>query len=546
MPRFWRSMRTRIALVAGLLSLTGIALITLLVTHILYGDMQEMVFKQQLTATQFAARDIDGKLKLRLDSLKRVAENFPTALFADHAAMQAWLDDRKAINTLFPTSLLIIPADGGAPLADTPHVNNRPRSFVDRDWFIGAVSTGQPFISKPLITRATGEPALVIAVPIFDRKGSLLGVLAGISPLASPGFLDLIIGARPGRLGSYQLIAPQHRLFALTSDIETAVSPLPPAGRDGIIDQATSPFRGSALVRNSDGEEELISIADVPTSGWLLLARQPASEAFAPVANAVRNTLSIATLIALPIIIALLALLSRLLQPIAVLAREIRGMAEGTRAMLPLDTNAPREIADVALSFNRLQEKLLVQEQRLADMAHYDVLTGLPNRLLITDRLENEVKQLPRVTRGLAVLFLDLDGFKSINDQYGHQIGDLLLIEIATRLRACGREVDTVGRLGGDEFLIILSHAENPLEAAKRVATECLQALALPALIGDLEIVVGVSIGIVTCEAKNHGSTTASQLMSFADAAMYRAKANGRNCYIIHQPPSSPIPDHEI
>lgn len=538
-------MRTRIALAAGLLSLTGIALITLLVTRILYGDMQEMVFQQQLTATQFAASDIDGKLKLRLESLKRVAENFPPDLFADPAAMQTWLDDRKAINTLFPTSLLIIPPDGGPPLADTPHLTNRPRSFVDRDWFIGATSSGQPFISKPLITRATNEPALVIAVPIFDKNRKLLGVLAGITPLASPGFLDLIIGARPGHLGSYQLIAPQHRLLALATDIKTAISPLPPAGRDSIIDQAMSPFRGSALVSKTRGEDELVSIVDIPTSGWLLLARQPASEAFAPVANAVRNTLLIAAGIALPIIIALLALLSRLLQPIAVLAREIHDMAEGTRAMLPLDTNAPREVADVALSFNRLQEKLLEQEQRLAEIAHHDTLTGLPNRLLITDRLENEIKQIPRVNRGLAVLFLDLDGFKSINDQYGHQVGDLLLIEIAKRLRACGRTVDTVGRLGGDEFLIILSHADNPLEAAKRVATECLQALSRAMVIGDLEITVGVSIGIAAREAKSSGSTTASQLMSFADTAMYRAKGNGRNCYAIYQPPSPPIFDHD-
>jgi len=179
-------------------------------------------------------------------------------------------------------------------------------------------------------------------------------------------------------------------------------------------------------------------------------------------------------------------------------------------------------------------------------MAHHDVLTGLPNRLLLTDRLENGLKQMPRIQHSMAVLFLDLDGFKTVNDNHGHQVGDLLLIEIARRLSDSVRTADTVGRLGGDEFLIILSPADNPLEAAERVAETCLHALAQPIIIGDLTLTVTASIGIVICEKQQAETVTASQLMSQADVAMYRAKAAGRNRYAVYAAPSLPASNKNV
>jgi len=535
-PRIGSSLKVRIAAVAGLLFLAGIALITLFVTRILHDDMQEMASKQQLTAASYIARDIDAKLALRLDSLQRVALNIPSGLFRQPEILQAWLDDRKAIHTLFPTGLMIIPPDGGPALAETPRLATRPKSFADRDWFIEAKATGQAVISKPLIARATKEPALVMAVPLFDPQGKLLGVLAGVTPLATPGFLDLIIGARPGMQGSYQLISPQHRIFVLASNIHLAVTPLPADAEDPIIHAALTGSKGVKIMRNPNQEEEFAAIVDVPKTGWLLLARQPSRDAFAAVSNTVRNALLITTLLALPIIILLLAALSRLLHPLARLAGELHAMADGIRPLQPLQTNSTDEVADVAKSFNRLQSKLQEQEQQLAAMAHHDTLTGLPNRLLINDRLNKELMRISRSGHGLALLFLDLDGFKPVNDRHGHQVGDLVLIEIASRLQNCVRDADSLARLGGDEFLILLAGTEAPLVAAERVARDCILALAEPIRIGDQQMTVGISIGIAICEGSQADSLRAEQLVSQADVAMYRAKAGGRNRYIIHDP----------
>lgn len=540
MPFLGNSLKMRIAVVSVLLFLAGISLITFFATRILHDDMQEMLSKQQLTTVNYIARDIDAKVTLRLESLKRVALNMPEELFSDPPAMQKWLEDRKAIHTLFPIGLMVVPPDGGPTIGDAPRLKTRPKSFADRDWFIGAKSSGQPFISKPLIARATNEPALVIAIPVFDTKQKLLGVLAGVTPLATPGFLDLILGASPGKNGSYQLVSPRHRLFAFSSDPAKAVMPFPAASDDPVLEAALDRPNGIAIVRNAANQNELVATAAVPRAGWLLIARQSSSEAFEPVSNSMRNTLLITALLSLPSIIILLAVLNRLLRPIALLARELHEMAEGERPLLPVATHTADEVADVARSFNRLQDRLQDQERRLAEMAHHDILTGLPNRRMIDQRLDNELHRIQRNQLGLALLFLDLDGFKPVNDTHGHAVGDLVLAEIARLLQATVRDADTVARLGGDEFLILLTDTEKPREAAERVAQKCIAALAEPIDINGLQIRVGVSIGIATCLGEQAGTMSVKQLVSQADDAMYRAKAEGRNRYVMHIPASSP------
>ncbi|UCV11199.1 GGDEF domain-containing protein [Dechloromonas denitrificans] len=539
-PHLGSSLRTRIAAVAGLLFLIGIGLTTFFVARILYDEMQAMLFRQQLTTANYIARDIDSKLSLRMDSLKRVADNLPHHLLAKPKELQDWLDDRKAIHTLFPTGLMIIPPDGGAVLADSPRLESRPKSFVDRDWFISATTTRRATFSKPLVARATQQPAIVLAIPIFDDNQQLIALMAGVTPLTSPGFLDLIQGTAPGKTGSYQLISPRHHSYALTSDPGKSSRPLPEAGHDLALDRALAGVRGIDIVRNSDNINELIATVEIPQTGWLLIARCPTSEAFAPVWNSVRNTLLIAGLLSLPIIILLLAALNRLLAPLGRLAKELHDMSEGTRPMQPLLSEYQDEVGDVASSFNRLQEKLLEQERRLAEMAHHDPLTGLPNRLLINNRLDKELQRIRRSGRGLALLFLDLDGFKPVNDLHGHQVGDLLLTEIAHRLQGCIREVDTVARLGGDEFLILVSDCEAPRDAAERIAEACIAAIGKPVRIDDLAIRIGVSIGISFVGAATDDMLSASQLLSQADIAMYRAKADGRNRYSVYRQNNEP------
>ncbi|MBA2690083.1 MAG: EAL domain-containing protein [Burkholderiales bacterium] len=175
----------------------------------------------------------------------------------------------------------------------------------------------------------------------------------------------------------------------------------------------------------------------------------------------------------------------------------------------------------IALSRQRsAQERLLYQ-------ANYDGLTQLPNRVLYYDRLKHALSHAKRRKWTAGVMFIDLDGFKSVNDRLGHEFGDQLLGQVAQRLRQCVRASDTIGRLGGDEFAIILSELAKAADSAV-VAQKVIDALAKPFQLDHSEAIVTASIGIATYPTD---SEDAGQLVKNADTAMLRAKALGKNNY---------------
>ena len=173
-----------------------------------------------------------------------------------------------------------------------------------------------------------------------------------------------------------------------------------------------------------------------------------------------------------------------------------------------------------------ITERMRTQE-RLHFLAHHDALTELPNRVLFTDRLAHALAQARRRAGTLAVLFLDLDRFKVINDTLGHDVGDRLLQEIARRLRGCLREGDTIARLGGDECGILLEDLAGPADVSL-VADKILAALHGPVRLDEHELHVTASLGIALYPGDGEDART---LLKHADVAMYRAKAAGGNCY---------------
>ena len=173
-----------------------------------------------------------------------------------------------------------------------------------------------------------------------------------------------------------------------------------------------------------------------------------------------------------------------------------------------------------------ISERKRIEEQ-VRHQAEHDGLTGLPNRILFLDRLHQALATWRRQHDRCAVMFLDLDKFKSINDTHGHQAGDLVLREVATRLRACVRQVDTISRLGGDEFVVLLADIRGADQAA-HVAGAVTEAIARPIDIGGQERRLAASIGIAVCP--DDGSEVET-LLHHADVAMYHAKQEGRGLF---------------
>jgi diguanylate cyclase (GGDEF)-like protein/PAS domain S-box-containing protein len=164
---------------------------------------------------------------------------------------------------------------------------------------------------------------------------------------------------------------------------------------------------------------------------------------------------------------------------------------------------------------------------KMSHLAQHDSLTDLPNRTLFNDRLAQAISLGERQGRQLAVLFVDLDHFKKINDSLGHEVGDKLLQSVAERLKACVRRTDTVSRLGGDEFVVLLSQVEQEEDAGVS-ARKILRSLGVPHMIGGKSIDMNVSIGVSTYPSDGVAAET---LMNNADIAMYEAKQHGRNNY---------------
>ena len=183
-------------------------------------------------------------------------------------------------------------------------------------------------------------------------------------------------------------------------------------------------------------------------------------------------------------------------------------------------------------------------EQRIAQLAHFDVLTKLPNRTLFYDRLDQAVARAKRYQQRFAVLFLDLDGFKRVNDEFGHHVGDGLLGMAAERLVENARDMDTVARVGGDEFIFILNNVDHP-DNAMLVANKILESLSYPFTVNGHACLVGCSIGISIFPDDSGDPET---LVKMADDGMYMAKRSGKNSYQFFnaQPGKEPFMHQEV
>lgn len=188
------------------------------------------------------------------------------------------------------------------------------------------------------------------------------------------------------------------------------------------------------------------------------------------------------------------------------------------------DKNKPRHLCMIEDINDRK-----IAEEKLIFMAHYDELTQLPNRTLFTDRFKQAVAHSKRNESMIGLCFIDLDNFKPVNDNYGHEVGDKVLIEVATRLKANLRGEDSASRLGGDEFCLLLGDIES-LAECELLLNRLIDGLAQPYIIDACIHKISVSIGVTLYPIDNADFDT---LLRHADQAMYQAKLEGKDKYVL-------------
>ena len=220
------------------------------------------------------------------------------------------------------------------------------------------------------------------------------------------------------------------------------------------------------------------------------------------------------------------------------IVKPIEALTEGTDAIGQgnldhrIAIRSDDELGKLAAAFNRMAENRQQSEETLRNLAHHDPLTQLPNRALFHERLTEALDTAGRVNRMVAVHCLDLDHFKDVNDRLGHPVGDLLLQQVAERLKACLRKSDTVARLGGDEFAVIQTNLVDD-SGITVLAERMVEALTTPFDLGDERVHTGTSVGITVFP---QDGTVADNLLKNADQALYRAKQEGRAKYRMFDP----------
>ncbi len=496
--------------------------------------LRDLVAAQQLSIARYVARDINQSIEARRALIGELGAALPPALVQQPENLAIWLRERQRLSPLFNNGLLVLRPDGGSVLGQYPMVAARDALvYSGFDWFQAALHAVAPVMSKPQRGSASGEPIVIMAAPVRDAAKRVVAVVAGVATLNTSGFLDGLQETPLGARGGFLLISPADKLFVGASDPTMVLKPTPPPGVNLLHDRAMAGYRGTGITINAEGVEELSAMVTVPSTGWFVVARIPTAEAFHPI-EAMRGFIwkgSLAMLVGMMVIMMLL--LSRILRPLTGAARSMREMADGKRELAPLPVERQDEVGDLVTGFNhlaaRLREKeaaLKSSEARLEFMAHHDPLTGLYNRAMLEDHSQQALARAERDGSHFALLFCDLDNFKPINDQFGHEAGDAILCQVAARLLDGRRRTDTVARLGGDEFVVLLTDLNDARGAAVNVAQQLLTAIGKPFDIEGKTFTLGASIGIALyC---GPGVSTL-QLMSQADIAMYQAKRAGKN-----------------
>lgn len=651
------SLKTRVMLSTLVIFVASIWLLAISATRMLQSDMERLLGEQQYSTVSVAASAVNDDFNDRMHALEAEARKLDAKRMGDPSALQAMLEDWPVLQQQFNGGVWVADATGTA-IAEFPTTPKRVGvNYMDRDFMSSALNQGKSSVGSPVIGKRIKAPIFVMAAPIRDAGGHVIGTLVGVTNLSDPNFLDKITSGQYGKTGGYILVDPKSRVILTATDKNRILEGLPGPGVHQYVDRNIAGYEGYSVLVNALGEEQLASVKQIPAVGWYMLLGTPTIEAFAPIRNMQQR------LVVITLMLTLLAgwitwwILRRQLAPLVAAASAMEQLSHTQHIPAPLPIDSQDEIGKLLGGFNHVIETWTVRENalkqgkeklelaasvfthalegifitdrdnvvvevngaftritgfsaaeclgqsvsilnsgrhgadffkdlercvdeqghwlgelwirrcdgeafpalqttsvvrdaagavqyyvsflsditerkehenQLEHIAHFDSLTNLPNRVLLADRMQQAMAQVRRRQLHLAVVYLDLDGFKNINDRHGHDAGDEVLIVMAERMKQALREGDTLARIGGDEFVAILIDLDSQ-DAANPLLGRLLDAAATPVPLGDIVLDVSASLGVTFYPQAS--DMDADQLLRQSDQAMYLAKVAGKNRY---------------
>ena len=422
---------------------------------------------------------------------------------------------RRAVDVmanLRADSILVIDRGGQIVLTTRlPYGGPALPKVTDSSLLRKIVAEGQPAISDLSMGRIPPQRVVAVGVPIKQDETVAYSLNATFTPQQ---FVDLLQARAFPDSWRVAIVDSQGRVVARTHDLDKFLGqPVTPK----LLAHMRAANEGSVESVTLDGVPVLTAFSQSPASRWRVAVGIPKTELTA----GLRQTLSkliLATLGALGVGLWLAWFVGgRVARSITALMGPAMELASGTRLEIP-----PLHFKEANALRHALQRASASLRQSQYD-AHHDGLTGLPNRTLFHHTVAQQVALCQRNAAELCVLFIDLDGFKAVNDTHGHAAGDQLLREVSRRIAGACRASDISSRLGGDEFVVALIHSD--LEHSRAFATRLVERVSEPYVLGDFEAEASASMGI----AHFPGSATdVDTLLHKADHAMYRAKAEGK------------------
>ena len=370
------SLNTRVTLATLLIFLISLWTLSLYATHMLQKDMERLLGEQQFATVTYAASEVQARLDDRITALEMVGKAIDTSLINNPLELQKFLDQRFVLHKQFNDGVLAYRIDGTA-IAASPLVPERIGvNYLDQDYLLGAIRDGKSTVGKPVIGKTRQAPVFVMAVPIRNTRGMVIGALSGVTNLGKPSFLDKIAASHYGKTGGYVVVAMKHRLIVTATDKSRTMEALPAPGINPSLDRFFDGYEGSSVYITPKNVEVLGSAKQIPTADWLMGVTLPVTEAFAPIRD-MQQRMLLATILLTVLVGGLISwILRHQLSPLLTAAKVLARVADEDRVEHLLPIARQDEIGVLIGGFNRVVATLAQREATLAESeAHYRLLT---------------------------------------------------------------------------------------------------------------------------------------------------------------------------
>ena len=510
-----------LALMVTIASL-GVGGVSLLVAE---GDMRQVIARQQMSMLSSAAAYLDRDIASKQQVLRVLADSLQ-AEPGVRSRLQAELEQRGALRDEF-FNVSAFGSDGTliANLQDRRLLGKMNSS--NRAYFRDTLAAREGIVSAPFRSKLSGRPVVVVTQPVLDSAGRIDYVLAGAIDLQRPAFdgqLRILRGNEQGYLfivaaDGTMVYHPDASRILARDDEDEELTRAALAGPDG--------WRDDLL---AGGQKVMLAHQRMNRTDWTVAAAYPLRDAFASMGNVRLRALAAASVVALLAGLFSWLAMRELLQPLYKLYGQVQSLGKDSADIEQFNTTRPDEFGRLSRAFYHVSRQRQMAELNLQRLATTDALTGAHNRRMFDEFFPQALKRAQRSDQQIGLAVLDVDHFKAINDTFGHQAGDMVLVEFANRLKQAVRSTDTVARIAGDEFAIIFENL-TASQDINLLGQKIVNAMRAPFRINGLPHHVTASIGIaLTSEMP----ADIDKVMLAADQALYCVKAAGRNGFAVN------------